>query len=133
MKSADEGGSERIGMETLYELRIQIEELDDGGDYRYLGTSPDLPNLVVVGDSVEEVVANAPGVARALLETMQEHGLPIPSLAEARQPYVSWKSTGKISTVRSTRSDSREGSLTTISRIPRPADSTGFRRAGCTS
>jgi predicted RNase H-like HicB family nuclease len=87
VKSADEGDGERIGMETLYELRIQIEELDDGGDYRYLGTSPDLPNLVVVGDSVEEVVANAPGVARALLETMHEHGLPIPSLAEARQPY----------------------------------------------
>jgi hypothetical protein len=31
-------------METLYELRVQIEELDDGGDYRYMGTSPDLPN-----------------------------------------------------------------------------------------
>jgi predicted RNase H-like HicB family nuclease len=74
-------------METLYELRIQIEELDDGGDYRYLGTSPDLPNLIVVGDSVEEVLAHAPGVAHALLETMHEHGIPLPSLAEAPQPY----------------------------------------------
>ena len=74
-------------METLFELRIQIEELDDGGDYRYLGTSPDLPNLIVVGDSVEEVLAHAPGVARALLETMHEHGLPTPSLAEAPQPW----------------------------------------------
>jgi predicted RNase H-like HicB family nuclease len=74
-------------MGTVYELRIQLFDLDDGGDYRYVGTSPDLPNLVVVGDSVEEVVANAPGVARALLETMREHGLPLPSLAEASQPY----------------------------------------------
>ena len=74
-------------METLYELRIQIEELDDGGDYRYLGTSPDLPNLIVVGDSVEEILAHAPGVARALLETMQEHGMPTPHLAQAPQPW----------------------------------------------
>jgi predicted RNase H-like HicB family nuclease len=85
--SACSNDSGEIGMETLYELRLQIEELDDGGDYRYLGTSPDLPNLVVVGDSAEEVLANAPGVARALLETMHEHGLPVPSLAEAPQPY----------------------------------------------
>jgi len=74
-------------METLYVLRIQIEELDDGGDYRYLGTSPDLPNLIVVGDSVEEILAHAPGVARALLETMQEHEMPTPHLAEAPQPW----------------------------------------------
>ena len=74
-------------METLYELRIQIEELDDGGDYRYLGTSPDLPNLIVVGDSVEEVLAHAPGVARALLETMREHGMPTPPLIKAPQPW----------------------------------------------
>ena len=74
-------------METLYELRIQIEELDDGGDYRYLGTSPDLPNLIVVGDSVEEILAHAPGVARALLETMREHEVPTPRLAKAPQPW----------------------------------------------
>ena len=53
----------------------------------YLGTSPDLPNLIVVGDSVEEVLAHAPGVARALLETMQEHEMPTPHLAEAPQPW----------------------------------------------
>ena len=74
-------------METLYELRIQIEELDDSGDYRYLGTSPDLPNLIVVGDSVEEILAHAPGVARALLETMQEHEMPTPHLVKAPQPW----------------------------------------------
>ena len=74
-------------MDALYELRIQIEELDDGSDYRYLGTSPDLLNLIVVGDSIEEVLACAPGVARALLETMHEHGQPVPALAEAHQPW----------------------------------------------
>ncbi len=58
-------------MADMYELRIEVEELDDGGDYRYMGTSPDLPNLIVVGDTVEEVLALAPGVARALIETMR--------------------------------------------------------------
>lgn len=61
-------------MANMYELRIEVEELDDGGDYKYMGTSPDLPNLIVVGDTVEEVLALAPGVARALIETMSEHG-----------------------------------------------------------
>ncbi len=58
-------------MADMYELRIEVEELDDGGDYRYMGTSPDLPNLIVVGDTVEEVLALAPGVAQALIETMR--------------------------------------------------------------
>ncbi len=38
---------------VLYEMRIEIEELDDAGDYRYLATSPDLKNLIVVGDTVK--------------------------------------------------------------------------------
>lgn len=59
-------------MANMYELRIEVEELDDGGDYKYMGTSPDLPNLIVVGDTVEDVIALAPGVARALIETMRE-------------------------------------------------------------
>ncbi|MGE5445424.1 MAG: hypothetical protein ACM3SR_12620 [Ignavibacteriales bacterium] len=43
----------------LYDLQITIEELDDGEDYRYMATSPDLPNLIVVGDTVEEVLSLA--------------------------------------------------------------------------
>lgn len=74
-------------METMYELRIEIEELNDGGDWKYMGTSPDLENLIVVGDTVEEVMAQAPGVARALIETMREHGQPLPFLPKARRPW----------------------------------------------
>jgi len=62
----------------VYDLRLEIEALNDGGDYRYVGSSPDLPNLIVAGDSIEEVLAQAPGVARALIETMREIGQPIP-------------------------------------------------------
>ncbi len=59
-------------MDSIYDLRIEIEELNDGGDYRYMGTSPDLPNLTVVGDTIEEVMSLAPGVARALIEAMKD-------------------------------------------------------------
>ncbi len=64
-------------MEFVYNLRIQIEQLDDG-DYRYMATSPDLSNLIVAGDTLDEVLADIPAVARALIETMQETGQPLP-------------------------------------------------------
>ena len=63
---------------TLYDLEITIEELEDGGDYRYLATSPDLPNLLVAGDTVDEVLAIAPQVAAALIASMKATGDPLP-------------------------------------------------------
>ncbi len=65
--------------ETLYDLPIEVEELDDGGDYRYLATSPDLPNLLVAGDTIEEVLELAPRVAAALIASMRAAGDPLPS------------------------------------------------------
>ncbi len=64
---------------TLYDLQIEVEELKDGSDYHYIATSPDLPNLIVAGDTVEEVLALAPSVAAALIASMQAHGTPLPS------------------------------------------------------
>ena len=54
----------------IYNLRIVVEALDDG-DYRYLATSPDLPNLFVAGETPEEVLSLAPQVASALIASMQ--------------------------------------------------------------
>ena len=62
----------------LYDLAIEVQELDDGGDYRYLATSPDLPNLIVVGETPEEVLAEAPRVAAALIAAMKADGAPLP-------------------------------------------------------
>jgi predicted RNase H-like HicB family nuclease len=62
----------------LYALEIRVEELEDGGDYRYLATSPDLPNLFVAGDSTEEVLALAPRVAAALIASMKAAGDNLP-------------------------------------------------------
>jgi predicted RNase H-like HicB family nuclease len=63
---------------TLYDLEIEIEELDDGGDYRYMATSPDLPNLTVVGDTTEEVLSLVPQVAAALIASMKAAGDALP-------------------------------------------------------
>jgi len=63
----------------VYDLEIRVEELRDGGDYRYLATSPDLPNLMVAGDTAEEVLTLAPQVASALIASMNAAGDPLPT------------------------------------------------------
>lgn len=68
---------------VFYDLRIQVEELNDGGDYRYLATSPDLRNLLVAGDTVEEVLTLAPQVASALIASMKAAGDPLPAKLRA--------------------------------------------------
>jgi predicted RNase H-like HicB family nuclease len=62
----------------VYDLAIRIEEAADGGDYRYVATSPDLPGLVVAGDTPEEVLSLAPSVASALIASMKAEGDPLP-------------------------------------------------------
>ena len=61
----------------IYSLRIIVEALDDG-DYRYLATSPDLPNLIVAGETPEEVLSLAPQVASALIASMKAFGDQLP-------------------------------------------------------
>jgi predicted RNase H-like HicB family nuclease len=62
----------------LYDLPITIEELTDGGDYRYIAASTALPNLIVVGDTIEEVLSLAPQVAAALIASMKAAGDKLP-------------------------------------------------------
>lgn len=66
-----------------YILPIEIQHLEEGA---YLATSPALPGFLVQADTVEEVVELAPGVAQALIEAMQEKGLPLPETLEAAEP-----------------------------------------------
>ncbi len=73
----------------LYEMRIEIEELDDSSDYNYMATSPDLSNLIVVGDTVDEVLALAPQVASALIASMKAAGDPLPKTLRARSSLPS--------------------------------------------
>ena len=66
-----------------FQITLDIEQLEEGP---YLGTSPNLPGLIVQADSPEKVIALAPDIARDLIEVMQETGQPLPvQTAEQRQ------------------------------------------------
>jgi predicted RNase H-like HicB family nuclease len=63
---------------SLYDVQIHVEKLRDAGDYQYIATSPDLPGLLVVGDTAEEVLAIAPDVASALIASLKASGDQLP-------------------------------------------------------
>jgi predicted RNase H-like HicB family nuclease len=58
------------------QITLEIRTLEEGP---CLGTSPELPGLVVQGTSPEEVVDLAPDIARDLIEAMIETGAALPS------------------------------------------------------
>jgi predicted RNase H-like HicB family nuclease len=60
----------------VYLITLDIKRLDEGP---YLGTSPELPGLIVQGATPEEVVDLAPDIARDLIAVMIETGEPLPS------------------------------------------------------
>ena len=59
----------------MYQITLEIQQLPEGP---YLGTSPELPGLIVQAEAAEEVVALAPGIAKDLIEVMRETGQPLP-------------------------------------------------------
>ena len=59
----------------MYQITLEIQRLEEGP---YLGTSPDLPGLIVQGATPEDVVGLAPDLARELIEVMIETGQPLP-------------------------------------------------------
>ena len=60
---------------AMYQITLEIQKLTEGP---YLGTSPELPGLIVQGSTPEEVVDLAPDLARDLIEVMIETGQPLP-------------------------------------------------------
>ena len=54
---------------SAYAITLEIERLPEGP---YLGTSPDLPGLIIQADTAEEIIRLAPDVARDLIEVMVE-------------------------------------------------------------
>ncbi len=59
----------------MYKITLDIQELPEGP---YLGTSPELPGLVVQGESVQQVLQRAPDLAHDLIAVMVETGQPLP-------------------------------------------------------
>jgi predicted RNase H-like HicB family nuclease len=60
----------------MYKITLEIEQLPEGA---YLGTSLDLPGLVVQADSVQEVLRLAPAVAHDLIAVMVETNQQLPA------------------------------------------------------
>jgi antitoxin HicB len=56
-------------------IRLHVEALDEGG---FVGTSPDVPGLVVEGRSIVEVAELAQHLTRTIVETYLDHGDPLP-------------------------------------------------------
>jgi predicted RNase H-like HicB family nuclease len=63
----------------MYQTRLDVEYLPEGV---WLGTSPDLPGLIVQAGSPEEVIALAPEIASDLIEVMRETDQPLPPRVE---------------------------------------------------
>jgi predicted RNase H-like HicB family nuclease len=72
---------------NIYDLAIHVEEIRDGGDYQYVGTSPDLPGLLVAGDTAEEVLSLAPSVAGAMIASLRAEGDPLPTTMRAMSSF----------------------------------------------
>jgi predicted RNase H-like HicB family nuclease len=66
----------------MYRITLRIERLPEGVS---LGTSPDLPGLVIQAETAEEVVRLAPELARELIAVMRETGQPL-ELKEVDDP-----------------------------------------------
>jgi predicted RNase H-like HicB family nuclease len=67
----------------MYQITLEIQKLEEGP---YLGTSPELPGLIVQGATPEEVVEFAPELARELIEVMLETGALPPGLHPLASP-----------------------------------------------
>ncbi|HLF91385.1 MAG TPA: hypothetical protein VI451_20745 [Anaerolineales bacterium] len=57
-----------------FRLPVMIEQVEDS---TYLATSPALEGFLVQAETIEEIMLLAPGVAKALLDTMREKGVPV--------------------------------------------------------
>jgi predicted RNase H-like HicB family nuclease len=57
-------------------VSVRIEELPEGG---FLATSDELPGLVAQGRTIAEALDIARDVARALVESYEAHGDPLPA------------------------------------------------------
>jgi len=71
----------------MYQIMLNIEHLPEGV---WLGTSPDLPGLIVQAESPEAVIALVPEIARDLIGVMKETGQLLPPKVNdlAHVPFV---------------------------------------------
>ena len=66
-------------------IHLHIEPLEDGG---FLATSPDVPGLVVDGDTIAEVIETAKVCALAIKESCIANGFPVPPALVRQGPVA---------------------------------------------
>ena len=64
-------------------IRLHLEPQPEGG---YTVTSPDVPDLITEGETIEECVAMAEDLADLLYRTYQKHGIPMPAVFQGSTP-----------------------------------------------
>ena len=62
-------------MAEEYSIHLNIQQVENG---EYLATSDDLPGLVAQGRTIIETMEIAQDVARKLIESVRDHGDPLP-------------------------------------------------------
>ena len=73
---------------TTYKIRVELEPQPEGG---YTVTSPDFPELITEGNTVEEAFDNVGDALKAVLEIYEDEGRPIPRhLIGAKRPISSY-------------------------------------------
>ena len=60
-------------------MRIEIEREDDG---RWIAEVPDLPGVIVYGQTREQAIAKVQALALRVIADRLEHGEPVPELDE---------------------------------------------------
>ncbi|MDO9262819.1 MAG: type II toxin-antitoxin system HicB family antitoxin [Desulfosalsimonadaceae bacterium] len=60
----------------LYKIPLRLEPQPEGG---FTVTSPELPELITEGDSIEEVMENVQDALQAVIESYNELGRALPS------------------------------------------------------
>jgi hypothetical protein len=64
-------------MATEMIVRLHIEPVEQG---LFVGTSPDVPGLVVQAGSAEEVASLVPDIVRAMVESYEDSGDVMPQI-----------------------------------------------------
>ena len=68
---------------TRFPVRLHVEEQPEG---LWLATSPDLPDLVAEGTSLQNAIEGAEELVQMLYEAYQEHGTALPAVFRDGMP-----------------------------------------------
>jgi antitoxin HicB len=72
-------------MPQVYTVHLLLNPQPEGG---YTVTSPDLPELLTEGDTLDEALAHAQDAFAAVLEMYEDMGKPLPAASQPGPPTI---------------------------------------------